>query len=41
MDFYTKLLIGYLVIINALGFLLMHVDKEKARRKRWRIPEAT
>ena len=31
----------YLVIINAAAFLLMHVDKEKAKHKKWRIPEAT
>ena len=31
----------YLLIINAAGFLLMLVDKHKARKKLWRIPEAT
>lgn len=31
----------YLVIINALGFVLMRVDKQRAKRKLWRIPEAT
>ena len=31
----------YLLIINALGFLLMRIDKQKAIRGRWRIPEAT
>lgn len=31
----------YLLIINALGFLFMLVDKWKARHNRWRIPEAT
>lgn len=36
-----KLLITYLLIINAAGFLLMLIDKWKARKKRWRIPEAT
>ena len=34
-------LIPYLIIINAAGFLLMHIDKEKAKYKQWRIPEAT
>ena len=31
----------YLLIINAVGFLLMLIDKWKARKNRWRIPEAT
>ena len=30
----------YLLSINALAFLLMLIDKQKARRHRWRIPEA-
>ncbi len=34
-------LLIYLLIINALGFLLMRLDKQKARKKKWRIPEAT
>ena len=36
-----KLIVPYLLIINAAGFLLMIIDKHKARRNRWRIPEAT
>ena len=36
-----KYLLIYLLIINAVGFLLMLVDKFKARKKLWRIPEAT
>ena len=31
----------YLLIVNAVGFLLMLVDKQKARKKLWRIPEST
>ncbi len=31
----------YLPIINALAFLLMRIDKQKAKKGRWRIPEAT
>lgn len=31
----------YLLIINASGFLLMLADKYKAKKKLWRIPEAT
>ena len=36
-----QLLLIYLLIINALGCLLMLIDKIKAKKKRWRIPEAT
>ena len=35
------MLILYFFTINALGFLLMLVDKHRARKNRWRIPEAT
>lgn len=31
----------YLVTINAIAFLLMLVDKYKAKKNLWRIPEAT
>lgn len=31
----------YLLLINAAGFLLMLIDKWKAKKNRWRIPEAT
>jgi uncharacterized membrane protein YsdA (DUF1294 family) len=34
-------LLLYLLIINALGFILMLIDKRKARKNKWRIPEAT
>lgn len=36
-----KLLVPYLFIVNAAGLLLMLADKRKARKKQWRIPEAT
>ena len=35
------LLCLYLLIINALGFLIMLADKEKAKKQLWRIPEST
>lgn len=35
------LVLLYLIIINAAGFLLMLADKLKAKRGVWRIPEAT
>ena len=34
-------LIIYLIIINAIAFILMLVDKYKAKKNLWRIPEAT
>lgn len=36
-----KYLFIYLAIVNALAFLLMLIDKIKAKHKRWRIPEKT
>ena len=31
----------YLIVINILTFLIFGIDKWKARRGRWRIPEGT
>ena len=31
----------YFAIVNVVGFILMGVDKSKAKRRKWRIPEAT
>lgn len=36
-----KYLLIYLLVINAAGFLLMLIDKQKAKKSRWRIPEKT
>lgn len=36
-----RLLILYLLIMNAAGFISMLADKRKAKKKLWRIPEAT
>lgn len=36
-----KIFLIYLLTVNAVGFLLMHIDKYKAKKKLWRIPEAT
>ena len=36
-----KLLLIYLLLINAAGFALMLADKHKAKKNLWRIPEAT
>ncbi len=37
----NQVLLIYLLLINAVGFLIMLADKQKARKKLWRIPEAT
>lgn len=34
-----KFLIPYLILVNAAAFLLMLIDKVKAKKKMWRIPE--
>ena len=36
-----QILLVYLLLVNAAGFLLMLVDKIKAKRNLWRIPETT
>ena len=36
----TTIIIFYLVIINVFTFFLYGVDKWKAQRARWRIPES-
>ena len=37
----TKLIFLYLLIVNAIGFVLMLGDKRMAQKKLWRIPEST
>ena len=36
-----RIFIYYLIVINVLTFLLYGIDKWKARRGKWRIPEDT
>ena len=36
-----KAFVIYLVLVNAVAFLLMLADKLKAKKGAWRIPEAT
>lgn len=35
------MILPYLFIINAAGFVLMLIDKWKAKKNKWRIPERT
>ncbi len=39
--FSTRNIIIYFVIINIIGFLIMFIDKQKAKKGAWRIPEKT
>lgn len=39
--FTAKNIIIYLISINIIGFLIMWLDKRKAIKGRWRIPEKT
>lgn len=31
----------YILIMNFVGFIIMGIDKHKAKAKKWRIPEKT
>lgn len=35
------IIIGYILIINLVGFVAMYIDKKKAKRNEWRIKEGT
>ncbi|MBR4139881.1 MAG: DUF1294 domain-containing protein [Lachnospiraceae bacterium] len=35
-----KLALIYLLLINLVGFFAMGIDKYKAKKNKWRIPEA-
>ena len=39
--FTMKNLIIYLIVINLFGFFIMWLDKRKAKKGAWRIPEKT
>ena len=36
-----KYILAYLLLINAVAFVLMLADKVKSKKNRWRIPERT
>lgn len=41
-DIFTlKNVVIYFLIINLIGFLIMLMDKRKAEKGKWRIPEKT
>ena len=31
----------YIIAINLIGFAIMYIDKQKAKKGKWRIPEKT
>jgi uncharacterized membrane protein YsdA (DUF1294 family) len=35
------ILMGYLLAVNVIAFILMGMDKSKAKKHAWRIPEKT
>ncbi len=37
----SQLIVCYFVTVNIFGFLFMGLDKWKAKKRSWRIPEAT
>lgn len=39
--FTVKNIVIYFIIINLIGFFIMWLDKRKARKGAWRIPEKT
>ena len=41
MSTWIKLLLAYLALVNLLTFVLYGVDKRKAQKGAWRVPEKT
>jgi len=41
MNNYLKYILIYLVLINLISFIMFYVDKQKAKRDKWRIQEKT
>lgn len=41
MSFEWKVVVAYLITVNIVAFSLMGIDKYKAKKKQWRIPERT
>lgn len=37
----VQIIAGYIISLNLIGFLFMGIDKYKAKKNLWRIPEAT
>ena len=41
MSTWIKILLAYLALVNLLTFILYGVDKRKAQKGAWRVPEKT
>ena len=41
MKLWQIILLAYLGIMTVIGFIAMFADKQKAKQKKWRTPEAT
>ena len=37
----TEVQAGYLLIVNAVTFLVFGIDKKRAKKEQWRVPERT
>lgn len=37
---WMKLLLVYLLVLNIIGFIMMGIDKRRAKKGKWRISEA-
>ena len=37
----TKIVLIYLAIVNMLGLCIMGIDKNRAKKNQWRVPEKT
>lgn len=40
-EYIKYILAGYLILMNVIGFVVMGIDKRKARKHKWRIREAS
>ena len=41
MELWQQILLIYFLIINVIGFFLMGIDKLRAKKQVWRVPEKT